>query len=94
MSYGITLDEWEDMAADGCQICGTTHQKEKFHTDHDHTCCEKTPTCGGCTRGVLCAKCNTSVGKYESGGLRDDHPMKELIEKYLRKEEVNEEMDL
>lgn len=30
--------------------------------DHDHSCCDKPPTCGKCNRGWLCRKCNISIG--------------------------------
>lgn len=46
-----------------CYICqrakGTT---KKLAVDHDHKCCPTTPTCGECTRGLLCSTCNKLLG--------------------------------
>lgn len=82
-SYRLTLEEWEEMASKGCQICGDTENIHKFHTDHDHACCEKPPTCGKCTRGILCPKCNISVGHYENSRLREDYPNYKQIAEYV-----------
>jgi hypothetical protein len=32
------------------------------HIDHSHGCCPKKPTCGQCTRGLLCNHCNVLIG--------------------------------
>ena len=60
-TYGITLDTYNRMFAEqegACKICGT-HQcqtKKAFSVDH----CHKT----GKVRGLLCANCNTALGKF------------------------------
>lgn len=54
--YGITLNEWLAMvdAADGkCEICGEA--EDTLCVDHDHDT--------GQVRGVLCRKCNRSIGQ-------------------------------
>lgn len=69
--YGITIDQYLDMhAAQGgcCAVCGI-HESElpkRLHVDHDHDCCPIGGSCGECVRGLLCAKCNTSMGQFES----------------------------
>ena len=83
VTYRLTIEDWEEMAKNGCQICGDTTNPHKFHTDHYHECCEKPPTCGKCTRGILCPKCNTSVGHYENSRLRKDYPQYEQIAEYV-----------
>ena len=55
--YGITLEEYYEMAKDGCDICGKTVEENKgtLIVDHDHET--------GKVRGVLCTVCNTGLGK-------------------------------
>lgn len=58
---------------DVCKACKQVETKvnhisgvlQRLAVDHDHKCCVKTPTCGKCVRGLLCARCNTLVGKFE-----------------------------
>ena len=43
-----------------CDICGTTEPggpHKLFNLDHDHST--------GAIRGVLCRRCNTSLGQFE-----------------------------
>lgn len=44
-----------------CKICGGTENK-RLSVDHDHNCCPGQYTCGKCTRGLLCSKCNKTLG--------------------------------
>jgi len=55
--YGITVEEYDEMAKDGCDICGKTSEENKgyLNVDHDHET--------GKLRGVLCLTCNTGLGK-------------------------------
>lgn len=50
-----------------CMICRLWQAEV---VDHDHTCCGpvKTngPTCGDCTRRLLCTGCNINIEKYET----------------------------
>lgn len=60
VNYGLTIEEIEAMAADGCMICGTFDWRgrhDRPHVDHDH----KT----GKVRGVLCSECNYGLGKFK-----------------------------
>ncbi len=59
--YGITKDQYLDMIEeqnDRCPICEKTLPTETkhIHIDHDH----KT----GNIRGILCASCNTTLGRF------------------------------
>jgi len=36
-----------------------------FAVDHDRRCCSGPTSCGKCVRGLLCTKCNGSLGWYE-----------------------------
>lgn len=58
--YGITPEDYEAMfdAQKGlCAICGNPEQAGKqLSVDHDHT--------QNKVRGLLCANCNTGIGKF------------------------------
>lgn len=57
--YGLTWEQYLEMAAEGCAVCGTT---TNLCVDHDHNCCPGVKTCGKCIRGVLCNKHNKILG--------------------------------
>lgn len=80
--YKLTKDKYNEMIKEGCNVCGN-YQERNIHVDHDHACCNGSYTCGNCVRGVVCNACNQSIGKYESGLIRPDHPMIENIKQYL-----------
>lgn len=58
-----------------CALCEET---EGLEIDHDHGCCPKRPTCGKCTRGLLCDRHNRGIGFFTEEEL-----IKSL--EYLRK---------
>lgn len=61
--YAATLER----QGHACAIC-KRHQSEFIRPlaiDHDHRCCKKPPTCGACTRGLLCPPCNTALSSIE-----------------------------
>lgn len=49
--YGITLEQFNQMSSNGCEVCETF---EKLCVDHDHYTNK--------VRGVLCNNCNTAEG--------------------------------
>lgn len=67
LRYGITLDEYEAMVAarsGRCDICGQTETRtgregkpRALAVDHDHMT--------GRIRGLLCAECNTALGRHK-----------------------------
>lgn len=84
--FKITTKEYEEMSKDGCEICGIKElPHKKLHVDHDHKHCNGQKSCGLCVRGILCDRCNGTVGLYEKGKLRDDYPMKNDIIRYVAK---------
>lgn len=67
--YKMTREQYDEMhrAAEGkCGICG---EEKKLVIDHDHNCCPtpqgRVKTCGNCTRGLLCHRCNTGLAFME-----------------------------
>jgi hypothetical protein len=61
-SFGITLEEYEDMLLSqecSCKICKRHHTtfSRNLCVDHCHTT--------GKIRGLLCNNCNSGLGKYE-----------------------------
>jgi hypothetical protein len=55
--YGITLSQYNEMLASQngvCKICGEIDKTKSLAVDHNHIT--------GKVRGLLCSKCNTSIG--------------------------------
>jgi transposase InsO family protein len=70
--YGLSQEDYDAMllSQNGkCKICGKNQSESvrMFHVDHDHST--------GDVRGILCNRCNTSLGWYEKH--------REGIESYL-----------
>lgn len=72
--YNMSQDELEDRIKhqrNSCSICNLIFSKDnRMYIDHDHLCCSKEKTCGQCTRGLLCKRCNWAIGLF------DDNPEK------------------
>lgn len=87
--YKITK-EWYDETLqkqnNKCCICkiNKNEYKKNFIVDHNHECCNKTPTCGNCNRGLLCNNCNLLLHKVEF----DKHWFKKA-EEYLNENSKN-----
>jgi hypothetical protein len=73
-TYGITLEDYERMLeAHGgvCAICGESRPEERtLHIDHDHE--------SGKIRGLLCFRCNNSLGD-----LRENYDLFQRAADYL-----------
>ena len=72
--YGVTRKDYDTMLvaqAGVCAICGKAENGKRLAIDH----CHKT----GEVRGLLCALCNTAIGK-----LNDDPELLERAAMYLR----------
>lgn len=89
-NYGVTGDEYHKLLEyqNGvCAICGDPPTDRRLSVDHDHRCCETTPTCGNCNRSaLLCFTCNTLLGRLENK-YPDNREYLRRIMNYLDKTE-------
>lgn len=56
-----------EMPGCGRQLTNDSSTLNK-HIDHDHSCCPGRTSCGACVRGILCAGCNTMMGRVQRVG--------------------------
>jgi hypothetical protein len=70
----IQLEKEQDYK---CKICGGIDSK-RLSVDHDHSCCNSYPNCGTCVRGLLCSRCNKTLGM-----INDDKKLLEKMIQYL-----------
>ena len=54
-----------DKQGHACPLCDAPISLEAAHIDHDHRCCPGQNSCGHCIRGLLCPKCNQTLGFFE-----------------------------
>jgi hypothetical protein len=77
--YGITLEQYENLLSlqNGvCAICGEQRPEERtLHIDHDHET--------GSIRGLLCFRCNNSLGD-----LRDSYALFQRAADYLDRDDA------
>ena len=64
--YNLTQDVFLELLEKqnhACKICKRLFTASLVPVvDHDHACCSATPTCGLCTRALLCHGCNKVLG--------------------------------
>ncbi len=70
LAYGVTEDEYDTLARDGCMICGRPRATRRLHIDHDHAHRrhhargQKARAARCCVRGVLCHRCNRGLAWF------------------------------
>ncbi len=70
-TYGITIEQYDELLERQDGLCGICREANKLVVDHDHQT--------GAVRGLLCDKCNRSLG-----GLGDTEESLEAALAYLR----------
>lgn len=81
--FGLTAEQYVDMEKSQNGVCAICKQKDpikRLSVDHDHSCCPGEKTCGKCNRGLLCSKCNKTLGM-----VSDDIKILQDMINYLQK---------
>lgn len=71
--YELTGEQFSRLLESQGHACGMCHEPFKagrrICIDHDHACCpDRERSCGKCVRGLLCLRCNTTLGHIENLG--------------------------
>lgn len=88
--YSITGEQYDLLLASQgnvCAICkrpetqlhSTSKEVLNLSVDHDHACCPGYKSCGKCIRGLLCHRCNRTIGLME-----DDPDLLTSAAQYLK----------
>lgn len=73
--HGLTKTEYEVLFNKYSGLCWSCKDRPATSIDHDHTCCDKSFSCGKCVRGILCHNCNSALGllKENKGHILNLH---------------------
>ena len=64
--YNLKPEELLSMIKTANGKCSACNKNTDFLVvDHNHQCFKRPPTCGGCTRGLICNNCNLILGKAQ-----------------------------
>lgn len=62
IAYGLEVEEYDRLVAQGCTVCGATNEETRVHMDHDHV--------SGKVRAPLCNGCNSAIGYAKDDPVR------------------------
>lgn len=81
--YKLTPESYKSMLDSQSGVCKICNFPEKdgrrLSVDHDHSCCSGTTSCGKCIRGLLCSRCNKTLGM-----IKDDQDLLLTMIEYLQ----------
>lgn len=64
--FGLTVEQYNTMLLEQngkCAVCPTKPTPEqRLDVDHDHACCPGKKGCSKCIRGLICRRCNVTLG--------------------------------
>lgn len=88
--YDLTGEQFNRLLESQGNSCGMCHEPFKMAgricIDHDHACCpDGKRSCGKCVRGLLCLRCNTTLGHIENLGELARIYLKKPLRRLLRK---------
>lgn len=63
--HNITEEEYKDKLEEQEGLCATCRVGPAECIDHDHNCCSGSYACTNCFRGLLCNRCNSSLGQIK-----------------------------
>jgi hypothetical protein len=73
--FNLDQDRFVSLLESQNGVCAICHNPEtrrslagdvvELSVDHDHACCPGRNSCGKCIRGLLCERCNRSIGLFE-----------------------------
>lgn len=92
--HNVSAERAQKLTVDpGCEICGRNmlewsrpiqrnnkSMEPVLTVDHDHSCCPGATSCGRCVRGLICMRCNATLGM-----LNDDLATAEAVVEYLQR---------
>jgi hypothetical protein len=67
--FNLSVEEFEELldkySRTHCHLCNREYGVRGPIIDHDHACCPGRRSCGKCVRGIICNRCNVSLGAIE-----------------------------
>ncbi len=85
-NFGVDSAGYDEILASQGGVCANPKCKSPkpggmgaFHFDHDHSCCPGKKSCGKCIRGLLCQRCNSTLGR-----VKDDPEILQGLIDYLK----------
>jgi len=85
--YHLAIDRYNEMLKkqENKCICGRMFglkRRDRPQIDHDHACCDRIGfSCGKCIRGLLCFRCNATLGFFE----KESHLLPDHLKLYLKR---------